>query len=73
MPIGMTTFTRELVLAGDISPKFNETDRLVVVDDEPVTEPFKAPVMVGVPPLDMSRDCAVAAHAPPTIKRIDRM
>ena len=52
--IGTTTFTIELVLAGEISPKLSVTERLSSTLELPVTEPFNAPVIVGCPPLLMS-------------------
>src|SRR6266849_4508031 len=45
--IGTTTFTSELVLAGEISPKFMVTDRLLSTLELPVTDPLSAPEMVG--------------------------
>src|SRR5882762_100999 len=56
--IGTTTFTIEFVLAGDTSPKLIVTTRLFKTLALPVTEPPSAPVMVGWPPLLMSKVCA---------------
>lgn len=58
MAIGMTTLMIEFVLAGEISPKSSVTERLLSTLELPVTEPFNAPVIVGCPPLLISKFCA---------------
>jgi hypothetical protein len=47
-----------LLLAGEISPKFIVTDKLFSTLELPLTDPPNAPVMVGRPPLLISKFCA---------------
>ena len=51
----------EFVLAGEISPKLIVTVRSLRRLELPVTEPPDAPVIVGCPPLLISKVCASAA------------
>ena len=53
--IGTTTFTILFVFAGETSPKFIVTNRSFRTLELPVTEPPDAPVIVGAPPLEMSK------------------
>ena len=52
-------------MIGESSPKLTVTTRSCVVSEVPMTDPLLAPVMVGWPPLPMSKVCAdtePAAH-----------
>ena len=53
--MGTTTLTSELELAGETSPKFIVTNRLLSTLALPITEPPTAPEIVGKPPLLMSK------------------
>jgi hypothetical protein len=60
MAIGSVTLTTPLVLTGESSPKSMVKLRSEMSDVFPVTDPPTAPDMVGVPPDEMSRACAIA-------------
>lgn len=55
MAIGTTTLTMLFVFTGETSPKFIVTLRSDVVLELPDTEPLRAPVIVGVPPEEISK------------------
>ena len=78
MAIGTVTFTNGLIFDGDTSPKFIVTTKSLSTLELPVTEPFLAPVIVGVPPEEMSNAWAATLPRHPseiaitTINRILR-
>ena len=62
---GTVTLTMLFVFDGEISPKLIVTTRSLSTLELPVTDPLFAPVIVGAPPLEMSRAWAGAVPMPP--------